>query len=176
VPEFASCYCGKASWQPWREKGLDNNNKIATATSPGRIMSVEQMQPMVPGMVGQMKGIPTRHTVMPSGEGGEKALHAKMAFEGFAHSLNFWIQHCPIQPQVLAENSVFGLKTHFQNGVAERQIRDLSDRERASLLHAKERWSKAISVHLCPYAVRHRNEVYKATGKISKRASPIELF
>jgi hypothetical protein len=44
------------------------------------------------------------------------------------------------------------------------------------LLHAKERWGKAISVYLWPYAVGHRNDVYNATRKVSKRASPIEIF
>jgi hypothetical protein len=43
-----------------------------------------------------------------------------------------------------------GVNAHFQNGVSERWIRDLPDRAWTSLLHAKERWSKAISVHLWP--------------------------
>jgi hypothetical protein len=148
---------------------------VTGGRSEGHRACLKQMQSMVPSMVGQMNGIPTRRTVMPSGEGGEEMLHAKMAFKGDAYSLNVWIQHCHVQPQVLANNSVVGVNAQFQNGVAERRIRDLSDRERTSLFHAKERGSKAISVCLWPYEVRHRNEVHKATQKISKRASPIEI-
>jgi hypothetical protein len=110
VPKCAACYYGKASRRPWREKGVDNKNNIATATTPGQIVSVDQMQSMVPGMVGQIKGTPTRQryhyvTIFVdqfSGLGfvhlqktcsGEETLDAKMAFEGFARSLNVKIQH-----------------------------------------------------------------------------------
>jgi hypothetical protein len=164
---------------------------MATATSPGRIMSVKQMQSTLPGMVGQTKGIPTRHMyccitvfidlfsrlslvqlqkLLSSGEGGEETLHTKMAFKGFAHSLNVHIQYCHADNRRFCKNlwlnnikkenqtiSFWGVNAHCQNRVAERQIRDLPYLARTSLLHAKERWSKAISAHLRPYAVRHRN-------------------
>jgi hypothetical protein len=167
------------------------------------------MQSMLPGMVGQIKGIPTRHMyccvtvfidlfsrlsliqlqkLLSSGEGGEEMLHAKMAFKGFAHALNVHIQHCHADNRRFCKNwwlnnikkenqtiSFWGVNAHCQNRGAEHQIRDLPYRARTSLLHAKERWSKAISVHLGPHAVRHRNAVIKASQKISKRASPIEL-
>jgi hypothetical protein len=70
----------------------------------------------------------------------------------------------------------WGVNTHFQNGVAEQQIQDLSDGAQTLLLHAKERWGKAISVQLWPYAVRHRNNIYNAMQKVSKQALPIEIF
>jgi hypothetical protein len=77
-----------------------NKNKIATATAPGQIISVDQMQSAVPGMVGQIKGTPTRQryhhvTVFVdqfSGLSfvhlqktctGEETLDVKMAFEMF---------------------------------------------------------------------------------------------
>jgi hypothetical protein len=41
-------------------KGSANKNKIATATVPGQIVLVDQMQSTVPGLVGQIKGILTR--------------------------------------------------------------------------------------------------------------------
>jgi hypothetical protein len=206
VPKCSACYYGKASRRPWREKGVENKNKIATATAPGQIISVDQMQSTVPGMVGQIKGIPTRQryhyvTVFLDQFSGlsfvhlqktctsEETLDAKMAFEGYACSLNVKIQHYHADNGRFCENlwmnnikkegqtiSFCGVNAHFQNGVAERRIRDLSDGARTSLLHAKERWGKAISVHLWPYAVRHRNDVYNATRKVSKRASPIEIF
>jgi GAG-pre-integrase domain len=60
VPQCAACYYGKASRRPWREKWSANKNKIAAATVLGQIVSVDQMQSTVPGLVGQIKGILTR--------------------------------------------------------------------------------------------------------------------
>jgi hypothetical protein len=137
--------------------------------------------------VDQFSGLSFVHLQKTSS--GEETLDAKMAFEGFAHSLNVQIQHYHADNRRFCENlwmnnvrkegqtiSFCSVNVHFQNGVAERRIRDLSDGARTSLLHAKEQWSKAISVHLWPYAVRHRNEVYNATRKESRKASPIKLF
>jgi hypothetical protein len=164
------------------------------------------MQSTVPGVVGQIKGIPTRqryHFVtvfvdqfsglsfvhLQKTSSGEETLDTKMAFEGFACSLNVSIQHYHADNGRFCENlwmanvkkegqtiSFCGVNAHFQNGVVERRIRDLSDGTRTSLLHAKERWNSAISVHLWPYAVRHRNDVYNSTSKGTQRAYPIELF
>jgi hypothetical protein len=65
-------------------------------------MSVDQMQSMVPGMVGQLKGVPTvpfcycvrqpvqwveLHSFKKTSLG-EETLDAKMAFEGFTRLLN----------------------------------------------------------------------------------------
>jgi hypothetical protein len=86
---------------------------------------------------------------------------------------NLWIENVKKEGQTI---SFCGVNAHFQNGVAERQIRDLSDGARTSLLHAKERWSKTISVHLWPFTVWHRNDFYNSTRKESQKASPIEMF
>jgi hypothetical protein len=138
---------------------------------------------MVPGMVGQIKGIPTRqqyHSVTVFVDQfsrlsfvhfqkictGEETLDAKMAFEDFACSLNVQTQHYHADNGQFCKNlwmnnikkegqtiSFCGVNAHCQNGVAEQQIR--ADGAQTSLLHAKERWSKAISVHLWSYAIRH---------------------
>lgn len=72
--------------------------------------------------------------------------------------------------------SFCGVNAHFENGVAERRIRELSDGARTSLIHAQSRWPKAISVHLWPFAVRHRKDVFNATRKANRPASPLEIF
>jgi hypothetical protein len=195
VPQCAACYYGKASRQPWREKGLANKNKIALVTAPGQIVSVDQMQSTAPGMVGQNKGIPMRqryHYVtlsfvhLQKTSSGEETLDAKWTFEGFACSLNVQIQHYHADNgrfcETLWMNNVKGkgqtisfcrVNSHFQNGVAKRRISNLSDGARTSFMQVKERWSKATSVHLWPYAVRHRND--NSTRKESNAASPIEI-
>jgi hypothetical protein len=45
---------------PGEKRGSENKNKIAAATVPGQIVSVDQMQSTVPGLVGQIKGILTQ--------------------------------------------------------------------------------------------------------------------
>ncbi len=46
------------------------------------------------------------------------------------------------------------VNAHFQNGIAERAIRDLSESARKQLLHAKQSWPQAVSTALWPYALR----------------------
>jgi hypothetical protein len=76
---------------------VEYNNKISTATSPGKIGSVDQKQPTVPGMVGQLKGIPARQRMsfvhLQMTPSGEETLDAKMAFQGFVRSPNVQVQH-----------------------------------------------------------------------------------
>jgi hypothetical protein len=141
---------------------------------------------MVP-FVDQFSGLSFVHLQKTSS--GEETLGAKMAFEGFARSMNVRVQHYHADNGRFCENlwmanvkkegqtiSFCRVNAHFQNGVAERRIRDLSDGARTSLLHANKRWSKAISVHLWPYAVHHRNHVYNSTRKESQKALPVEMF
>jgi hypothetical protein len=55
-PVCASCACGKATRQPWREKGACNKQRLATVTRPGGYISVDQLESQTPGFVGQIKG------------------------------------------------------------------------------------------------------------------------
>jgi hypothetical protein len=65
APQRVACHNDKASRRPWKENGSEN--KRATATSPLQIVSVDQIQSMVPGQF--------------------------RAFEGFALSLKFRVPH-----------------------------------------------------------------------------------
>ena len=47
-----------------------------------------------------------------------------------------------------------GVNAHFQNGRAEKEIRDLSESAHKQLLHAQARWPSAIHLSLWPYALR----------------------
>ena len=97
----------------------------------------------------------------------KETIEAKQAFERFAtdHSVcikhyhadngrfadNAFKQHCSQQQQQI---TYCGVNAHFQNGVAERTIRDITESARMMLLHAKARWPSAVHLCLWPYAIR----------------------
>jgi hypothetical protein len=58
IPLCPSCIYGKLSRKPWR--GKNDYHHISEAKSHGQFVSVEQMESTTPGLITQMKGIPTR--------------------------------------------------------------------------------------------------------------------
>jgi hypothetical protein len=68
-----------------------------------------------------------------------------------------------------------GVNAHFQNGRAEKKIRDLQDAARTSLLHAIKKWPTAITIHLWPFAMRYAMDCHNALP-LKDRGSPLELF
>jgi hypothetical protein len=68
-----------------------------------------------------------------------------------------------------------GVNAHFQNGRAEKKIRDLQDAARTSLLHAIKKWSTAITIHLWPFAMRYAMDCHNALP-LKDKGSPLELF
>jgi hypothetical protein len=119
----------------------------------------------------------------------EETLKAKRAFE--VHSDSFGVkikqyhadngrfqdvrfkEDCANQGQLI---TFCGVNAHFQNGRAERKIRDLQDGARASLLHAMKRWPSAITINLWPYAMRYINDVNNYVPRKGECEAPIELF
>ncbi|KAL7527381.1 hypothetical protein ACHAWF_002156 [Thalassiosira exigua] len=97
----------------------------------------------------------------------DETIRANEAFERFArdHGVtirhyhanngrfkdNAFIQHCSSSNQSI---SFCGVNAHFQNGIAEKAIRDLTEATRKQLLFAKARWPEAIDMSLWPYALR----------------------
>ena len=59
VPIFPACQYGKMHHKPWRTKG--NHLKASkVATKPGQIVSVDQSESPMPGVIAQLKGILTK--------------------------------------------------------------------------------------------------------------------
>ena len=98
-------------------------------------------------------------------------MHAKRAFEAYAAKYEIKVKHYHYDNGRFADNlfrrhveenhqsvSYAGVNAHFQNGIAEKRIRDLQESARKMLLHAKARWPEAISIHLWPYALRNAND------------------
>jgi hypothetical protein len=120
---------------------------------------------------------------------GAQTLAAKWSFEAYAsthgvkirryHADNgrfaekLFLNHCELAGQKV---SLCGVSAHFQNGIAERRIKDLTERSRTSLLHAMHRWPSAITINLWPYALRYINDVYNATPALKSGQTPLECF
>jgi hypothetical protein len=167
---------------------------------------VDQLESTTPGLIAQLKGTPTKLryryvTVFVDHYSGlsfvylqktitsEETVEAKRAFEAYAKTLNVQIRHYHADNGRFADNlfikavkeagqtiSFCGVNAHFQNGRAEKRIRDLQDSARTQLIHAKHRWPKAIETCLWPYAMRYANVVHNSTTQRDGRPSPLELF
>jgi hypothetical protein len=97
-----------------------------------------------------------------------ETLDAKRAFECFATKHGVQIKHyhcnngrvadkefcaaCEAQQQKL---TFCGVNAHFQNGIAEQVIQDLSEKARKQLLHACQHWPQAVSMAPGPYVLCH---------------------
>ena len=102
---------------------------------------------------------------------GVKILHYHANNGRFADTV--FIQDCQASRQSL---SYCGVNTHFQNGIAERCIRDLQERTRTSMLYTMNKWKKMVIICLWPYAMRHANDVANATPRKGEELSPLEKF
>jgi GAG-pre-integrase domain len=58
IPLCPSCVYGKLSRRPWRNK--HGYRPISEAELPGQFVSADQMESTTPGLIAQMKGVPTR--------------------------------------------------------------------------------------------------------------------
>ena len=209
TPKCASCEFGKASRKPWRSKPQQGiQNKIKETTFPGECISVDQMESPSPGLVAQIKGIPTTkryhaatvfvdhfsrlsYIYLQFTITAEETILAKVSFETYARSHGVQIHHYHADNGRFAENmwmahvtaarnptqsiSFCGVNAHFQNGIAEKRIRDLQDQARTMMIHAAHRWPRAISNSLWPYAMRLANEIRNCTMMVNAK-TPVEHF
>jgi len=169
---------------PWRTKGAQALGALRRATYAGHCVAVDQCESPTPGLVTQIKGTPTkkRYTCatvfidlfsdfsfvhFQYTMNAQETLEAKLAFEHYAksHGVNIRVYHADngrFTENLWKEDadqflSYAGVNAHFQNGRAEKKIRDLQDMGRTQLIHAHRHWPDAISSHLWPYAMRTAN-------------------
>eukprot|EP00978_Attheya_sp_CCMP212_P015226 scaffold39205_cov33-Attheya_sp.AAC.1 len=72
--------------------------------------------------------------------------------------------------------SFCGVNAHWQNGIAEKKIRDLTEQARTILLFAQNRWPVAVSIHLWPYALRSANDSLNHAPRLADKVIPVEAF
>jgi hypothetical protein len=68
------------------------------------------------------------------------------------------------------------VNAHFQNGIAERAIRDLSESARKQLLHARACWPAAVHLSLWPYALRNVALLFNTMPMLEGGTSRLEQF
>jgi hypothetical protein len=167
---------------------------------------VDQLESPVAGFIGQNKGLffrkrykvatisvdhfsPLSYVYLQESTKGVQTLAAKRSIEAYSSSHGVKVQQYHADNGRFAEHlflnhceksglkvSLCGVSAHFQNSIAERRIKDLTERSRMSLLHAIHRWPSAVTINLWPYALRYINEVYNATPALKTGKSPLEAF
>ena len=177
----------KRPWRT--KPGKHKTSEIHTVTKPGQCVSVDQLESRTAGLIPQLKGRLTRQrykaaTVfvnhfprlsfiyLQRSITSSETLNAKKAFEAYSkrHGVqihhyhadngrfadNAYIQHVKESGQTI---SYCGVDAHFQNGIAEKRIRDLQESTRKQLLHAKHRWPEAIELCMWHYRTRRTHPV-----------------
>ena len=118
-----------------------------------------------------------------------KTLKAKIAYEQMSESCGVKIKG------YLADNVPFGSKAfmedvslkdqsirfsgvgaHYQNGVAERNIRTVTQLARAMMIHLSIMWPDQANLEVWPFALDQAVYIYNNTPKANHRKSPTELF
>jgi hypothetical protein len=188
IPLCTACAYGKATRKPWRVKGKQTRTRVVTR--PGQCVSVDQLIPPTPGYIAQLRGTPTRKRYQAatifvdqySGAGfvhcqktttADETIEGKERFEAWAATHGITVSHYHADNGIFADNkfrkavntskqtlSFCGVNAHFQNGLAERRIRELQGSARTMLIHANRRWSSAIDAHLWPYAIRYASDMF----------------
>ena len=181
--------------------------KLVVIKEPGDCVSVDQLESPTPGFIGQIKGFLTtqRYRVatvfvdhhsrlgfvyLQHSTGDEETIRAKNAFEAYSRSHGVIVRHYHADNGIFAANkwlahteaskqsiTFCGVGAHFQNGVAEKRIRDLQETARTMMLHATNKWPVSQSISLWPYALRLANQVNNSTPiRDTQQQSPIEIF
>ena len=189
---------------PWQTKGNNTGKHVFKVTKPGQVVSIDQMVSTQQGFVVQLKGKLTnqhykaatifvdhfsglRYIHMMTNLSSNEALKAKLAFEQFATNNHVSIEHYHADNGCFADNAFIahctlwqqrltycGVNTHFQNGIAERAIRDIMEAGRKQLLHAMARWPTAVNLALWPCVVRYAVDLYNTVPVLSDRTSRLE--
>ena len=118
-----------------------------------------------------------------------QTLKAKQAYEQFASKCGIRICHYHCNTSHFANNAfrqhaeqqqqtltICCINAHFQNGVGERAIQDITEVAPTMLLHAKAQWPACVHLCLWPYALRNAVHIYNTAPVLPDGTSRIEKF
>ena len=192
--------------KPWRVKGKKNRGQLRKVKSPGDCVSVDQLESRTPCFIGVMRGSVTKrrytnatifidhfsdlsYVHIQKSLTVEETILAKLAFQAYTRNHGVIIKHYHADNGRFVDNlfiesikregqtiSYCGVNAYWQNGIAEKRIRDLTEGARKQLLHAKSRWSRAITLNLWPYSLRMQNHLHQILVNCKTNESPMELF
>jgi hypothetical protein len=205
-PKCAGCLCGAMTKISWRGKEYKDSHKIFVATKPGECISINQMVSTQVGFYAQMtcklKNCCYRGATifvdhysrlqffhLMQDLKSDETIKAKCAFKQFAadHGVRILHYHCgngrfkdnafqQSCEEARQQLTFCGVNAHFQNGIAEQAIQDLSDSARKQLLHASARWPAAVHLAIWPYALRSAALLFNTLPVLEGGASRLELF
>jgi hypothetical protein len=205
-PKCAGCLFGAMTKTPWHGKESKATHQVFVATKPGECVSVNHMVSTHVGFFVQLKGGLTKKKYKAASIfadhflclcfvhlmqdlSSEESVKAKRAFKQFAAEHGVTIHHYHCNNGRFADNAFkqacqesnpqltfCGINAHFQNGIAECAIRDLSNSARKQLLYARQRWPAAVHVALWPYALRSAALLHNALPVLEDGTSRLELF
>jgi hypothetical protein len=202
LPKCASCIYGKMTRRAKRTENEASKIEARTVTGPGACVSVDQLESSMLGLIGHMKGIPTvqryrcatvyvdhysrlSYVHLQKQLTSEETVQGKVAFEKFCEARGVTVKHYHADIGRFADKGFVNLVTanrqsitycgvnaHFQNGMAEKRIRDLQDQMTTMLMHAESKWPDVITSNLWPYSLREANEsLYATPGKVTGKVA-----
>ena len=201
-PQCATCLFVSMTKRPWHTKATSNRVKARRVTQPGDCVSVDQLQSTLPGFMGKLRVRLTqkRYTCatifvdhhsrltyvhLQESLSSAETLQAKQAFETCCPMHNVTVSHYHTDNERFADSmfisevktrsqtiSFCGVNAHFQNGIAEKKIRDMTEMAHKQLLYAKARWPTTIHLSLWPYAIRNAAHVYNNKVFSKSEVSP----
>jgi hypothetical protein len=172
----------------------------------GECVSVDQLESHIHGLIGQVKGIPTRerykvatvyvdhasdytYIYLQTNTSSVQTLASQMEFDRHAAGVGVMIQKYHADNGRFIDNartkhlqdhnqglSLCGVNAHQQNGRVEKRIRDLQDLARSAILQAKNLWPDAIANTLWPFAIRKAANDLNYTKGQHATHSPMEKF
>ena len=201
-PVCVGCLYGAMTKINWKGRESTNNHQVFVATKPGQWVLVDQMISTQVGFIAQLKGALSKqrykaatvfvdhfswlqYVHLMTSLSSEDTIQAKLAFEQFADQHGVTVQHYHCDNERFADNdfksaceqshqrlTLCGVNAHFQNGIAKKAIRDLSDSACKQLLHARQRWPAAVHLALWPYALH--NACYLHNTSRQTMSAPLE--
>jgi hypothetical protein len=116
-------------------------------------------------------------------------MEARQAFEHFVKQHGICLLHYQCDNGQFADNAFknscsakwqkltfFMVNAHFQNGIAEKAIRDLRESAWKQLLHVCQCWPAAIHLALWPYALRSTVHLHNTLPVLEDGTSRLEHF